>query len=67
MSAGQEPWPQPMVTANAQLLMGYLLGGVDRADYNMVGWDPKAGVLHLQNRRNGNEYRVTVVQISGTE
>lgn len=62
-----ERWPQPAVTANAQLLMGYLLGAVNRADYRAVDWQPEQGTLTLENQRNGNQYQLTVRQVSGTE
>ena len=58
------------VTGNAILLLGYLAGAVDRlgddAVYRFVRGGA-GGVAVVEHRRNGNRYRVSVVQIEGTE
>lgn len=56
------------VTGNAILLLGYLAGGIyGRAPYGVVAVDAPAGTVTVEHAVSGNTYRVSVVQLEGTE
>ena len=67
------------VTANAQLVLGYILGAIsrygERADfegasylqYRPIDDDLPPGSQTIENAANGNTYRVSVVQLTGQE
>lgn len=56
------------VTDNAILLLGYLAGGIyGRAPYEVVESDAPAGTVTVEHAVSGNTYRVSVVQLEGTE
>ena len=59
----------PRVTGNTQLLMGWVAGSMAfrAATYRVVEAHPTQGELIIEHERNGNRYRVSFEQISGTE
>lgn len=56
----------PAVTANAQLLLGYMAASFTR-DYAPVEADPEKGQLIVENIQTKNRFLVQIYQISGTE
>lgn len=60
---------RPSITANSQLLLGVLLGAVgrDHEMYSIVDYDSGSAIATLENRSTGNQYELTVRQISGTQ
>lgn len=59
-------WDKPRITANAQMLSGYLAGMLDADEgmYELVGL---GNPTLIRNRETGNLYHVTVEQIAGEE
>jgi len=56
------------VTGNAQLLLGCATGGLEKhGEYRVIDVEIHIGALTLENTATGNTYRLTAVQLTGTE
>ncbi len=62
---------EPTVTGNAIMLAGFmsakLRDGKHPGPYHVVDVDAVAAAVTIEHERNGNTYRVSVVQIGGVE
>lgn len=70
IAADRQPAPPADmgVTANAVLLLATIAGALDRHGlYSATEAKPNGGVLIAEHVVNGNTYRVSVVQLTGTE
>lgn len=61
-----DTWPEPRVTGNAQLMLGFIAGSIV-GEYRVVGVDSEANEMLFENLRSRNRFRVTVRQIAGVE
>jgi hypothetical protein len=62
----------PGVTANAQLLLGFVAGALSTADrpdgwYRIADVDTAAGQITIERVATGNVFRVSIEQIDGSE
>ena len=61
----------PKVTGNAMLLAGFISAklrlGAQPGPYRVTSVDAAAAAVTIEHERNGNTYKVSVVQIGGEE
>lgn len=67
----------PTITGNARLALGYVMAWLmvqrpsspidDERIYRPLGIDKETNSIELEHIRNGNRYRLTLVQIAGVE
>lgn len=57
----------PEYTANAQMLLGYLLGSfrAENSMYGLVSYDPENGAAIIETKSTGNRFALSVRQLSG--
>lgn len=62
---------EPTVTGNAIMLTGFmgakLRDGEHPGPYHVTALDAAAATMTIEHERNGNTYRVSIVQIGGVE
>ena len=65
-----EIWPEPRLTDNARILLGYLVGSIRPSAhpaYGIAAIDAAGGSVVVENYDTENTYRISVVQIGGVE
>ena len=58
---------EPEITGNARLVLGYAVGRLYGGIYKPGELSIETNSVELEHDRNGNRYRLTIVQISGVE
>jgi len=63
-------WPEPQITDNARILLGYLTASIwpgASTLYGIAEVDAGSCSMVIENTDNANTYRLSVVQIGGVE